>query len=127
MRERPEGLALLQVAAAALREQILPVLKDQERYVGHMVLNALSIAERQLTPDPHPLESERALLEALLKQSHDDEELQACVAGLERELARRIREGAYDNDGLGQRVLWQLTLQRVRESAPRYLKAEGIE
>lgn len=127
MRERPEGLALLQVAATTLREQILPVLTDEQKYAGLMVLNALSIAERQLTPDPRPLEAELALLEGLLKQPAEGEDLRTRVACLERELARRTREGAYDDDGVGQRVLWQITVQRVRESAPRYLKAEGIE
>lgn len=127
MRDRPEGLALLQVAAAALREQLLPVLSEDKKYVALMVLRALSIAERQLTPNDAPLEGERDALEALLKQTRGRSDLRAHVSGLERELARQVRSGAYDDQRVVQRLLWDLTLQRVRESAPRYLESEGIE
>lgn len=127
MREQPAGLALLEIAAETLRNEILPNLPEQSRYAGLMVLNALSIAGRQLTLDESLLSSERELLKALLKETQDEEDVRAHVARLERELARRTRAGAYDDDGLGQRVLWQITLQRVRESAPRYLESEGIE
>jgi hypothetical protein len=141
MRERPEGSELLQIAAATLREQILPALAEGQRYAALMILNAMSIAERQLRLDERPLENEWALLDALLRsdtrrtaveplppEARDEpRDLRAHVTELERELARRVRAGSYDRDGLGQRVLWQISLQRVRESAPRFLESEGIE
>ena len=47
---------------------------------------------------------------------------------LTKELARRIRTGGYDDQNEDvKKFLWETTVQRVRESSPRYLKAEGIE
>lgn len=127
MRDRPEGLSLLQIAASTLREQILPVLSEDKKYVALMVLRALTIAERQLKADELPLERERDVLEMLLKDTHSSGDVRAHVLRLERELARQVRSGMYDEHRVGQRLLWDLTVQRVRESAPRYLESEGIE
>ncbi len=127
MRERPEGAALLSVAAQTLREQVLPVLAEDKKYLVLMVLKALSLAEGQLSGEDPQLQGERELLEGLLKQTASGDDLRACVEKLERELGRRVRQGTYDHDQAGQLVLWKLTLQRVRESAPRYLESEGIE
>lgn len=127
MRERPEGAALLAVAAQTLREQVLPVLAEDKKYLVLMVLKALSLAELQLSGEDPQLRVERELLEALLHQSFPGDDLRACVEKLERELGHRVRQGAYDDDRAGQLALWKLTLQRVRESAPRYLESEDIE
>jgi hypothetical protein len=127
MRERPEGGELLQIAASTLREQLLPTLSEEQKYPLLMALNAIQIAQRHLELDQQPLRNERELLESLLKRRSSEGDLRAQVAELEREFARRVRAGGYDQDGLGQRVLWQITIQRVRESAPRHLESEGIE
>ncbi len=120
MRERPAGSELLAIAERTLREQLLPKLRDEQRHLVLMVLKALSIAERQLTLDESPFDVERAQLEALLGGEG------ASAAELERELASRVRRGACDDDHAAQRVLWDLTLRRVRESAPRLLESEGL-
>ncbi|MFZ5842339.1 MAG: DUF6285 domain-containing protein [Pseudomonadota bacterium] len=127
MRDRPQGHELLVIAAKTFREEILPVLPDEKKYAALMILNALSIAERQQAIGEGPLNDECDLLEVLLDVSPQASELHARAAELNREFARRVRVGAYDDDDIGRHVLWALTLQRVRESAPRYLKAEGIE
>lgn len=127
MRDRPEGLALLQLAAENLREQILPVLAEDKKYVALMILRAMSIAERQLRPDEVSLEGERERLEGLLDQTRPGGGLRAHVGALERELAQQVRKGAHDDRDTVRRLLWDLTVQRVRESAPRYLESEGIE
>jgi hypothetical protein len=127
MRDRPEGLSLIQIAAATFREQILPVLPEDKKYVALMVLRALSIAERQLKSDELPLERERDVLEMLLKEARHQGDVHADVLRLERELARQVRSGKHDTNRAAQRLLWDLTVQRVRESAPRYLESEGIE
>src|SRR4051794_19477704 len=98
MRERPEGQALLQLAVATLREQILPILPDDMKYVGLMIIKAVSIAERQLRLDERPLQSEQSTLEALLDQPREKTDLPGRIAELEREFARRVRGGAYDED-----------------------------
>ncbi|MFZ5698053.1 MAG: DUF6285 domain-containing protein [Pseudomonadota bacterium] len=127
MRDRPQGHELLVIAAKTFREEILPVLPDEKKYAALMILNALSIAERQQATGEGPLNDECDLLEVLLDVSPQASELRARAVELNREFARRVRVGAYDDDDTGRHVLWALTLQRVRESAPRYLKAEGIE
>ena len=127
MRDRPEGLMLLQLAETTLREQLLPALSEDKKYVALMVLKALSIAGRQLSADLGPLVRERDALEAALQVNQRSGDVRADLAALERELAQRVRSGACDEHSGLQRLLWDLTCQRVRESAPRYLESEAIE
>lgn len=127
MRDRPQGHELLAIAAKTFREQLLPALPEEKKYAALMVLNALSIAERQQAIGEGPLNDECDLLEVVLDAEPHNAELHARATELNREFARRIRAGAIDTDDAGRHVLWAITLQRVRESAPRYLKAEGIE
>ncbi len=127
MRDRPQGHELLCIAAKTFREEILPVLPAEQQYTALMILNAMAITERQQAIGEGPLNDECDLLEVMLDVSPQASELHARAVELNREFARRVREGVYDGDDTGRHVLWALTLQRVRESAPRYLKAEGIE
>ena len=127
MRERPEGHDLLAIAVKTLREQVLPAVPEDKKYQVLMVLKALSVAELSLRADESQLIAERAVLESLLKVVSPTESPRPAVEHLEREFGRRLRRGTYDNDPKAQRVLWDLTVQRVRESAPRYLESEGVE
>lgn len=127
MRDRPQGHELLAIAAKTFREHVLPALPEDRKYQALMILNAMSIAERQQEMGEGPLNDECDLLEVVLDTTPKADELHSRAAELNREFARRVRDGAYDNDDTGRHVLWAVTLQKVRESAPRYLKAEGIE
>ncbi len=127
MRDRPQGHELLAIAAKTFREQLLPALPEDRKYQALMILNAMSIAERQQEMGEGPLNDECDLLEVVLDTTPKADELHERAAELNREFARRVRDGAYDNDDTGRHVLWAVTLQKVRESAPRYLKVEGIE
>lgn len=127
MREQPRGDQLLAIAAKTFRDQVLPALPEDRKYAALMILNAMSIAERQLAIGEGPLNDECDLLEVVLDASPEASALHARALELNRELARRVRAGLFDHDDTGQRVLWAVTLQKVLESAPRYLKAEGIE
>lgn len=127
MRDRPLGHDLLAIAAKTFREQLLPALPEEKKYAALMVLNAMSIAERQLETGEGPLNDECDLLEVVLDATPQATELHERALELNREFARRVRTGVYDSDDTGQHVLWAITLQKVRESSPRYLKAEGIE
>lgn len=126
MRDHPRGHELLAIAAKTFREQLLPALPEEKKYAALMVLNAMAIAERQLETGEGPLNDECDLLEVVLDATPRETGLHERAAELNREFARRVRAGAYDDDETGQHVLWAITLQKVRESAPRYLKAEGI-
>lgn len=125
MRDRPQGHDLLAVAAKTFREEILPALPEAQRYAALMVLNAMSIAERQQREGEGPLNDECDILEVVLDFTPQSTDLQGRVLELNREFARRIRSGACDGDEQLQHVLWAITLQRVKESAPRYLKSPG--
>ena len=81
--------------------------------------DAIGIARRQLVQGDAGEARERALLAEVLATG-------GSHAELSRLLAQRIRDGrAKDNPAL-RKLLWQLTLQRVAESAPRYLQQENL-
>lgn len=126
MRDRPQGHELLTIAAQTFRDEILPALPEEKKYTALMILNAMSIAERQQAIGEGPLNDECDLLEVVLDASPQQSELHARAEELNRAFAQRVRDGALDNDETARRVLWAITLQKVRESAPRYLRAEGI-
>jgi len=127
MRDHPQGHALLAIAAKTFREQLLPFLPEDKKYAALMVLNAMSIAERQQAIGEGPLNDECDLLEVVLDYTPQAIDLHERAAELNREFARRVRAGTFDGDEAGMHVLWAITLQRARESAPRYLKAENID
>ena len=114
MREQPDGRALLAIARTVLREQLLPLLPKEQHYSALMIANAMSIAERQLQYGDAPQQAERQALVALLQQEGD-------LVLLQRELVRRIRLGWLDEQTEGQQLLWNMTEQRVKESAPKSL------
>ncbi len=115
MREQPDGQALLAIARSVLREQLLPLLPKEQHYQALMIMNAMSIAERQLQYGDAPQRHERQALAALLQQEGE-------LLALQRELVQRIRAGWLDDQPQGQQLLWQMTEQRVRESAPKSLR-----
>jgi hypothetical protein len=126
VRSRPLGHELLAIAATTLREEILPTLRDDKKYLALMIVNAVSVAERQQRAGERPLHVEAAELERALDVESGESDVQTRVAELSRELARRVREGCCDDDVAIQRVLWTITVARVRESAPRALELEGV-
>lgn len=119
MQTRPDADELLAEVARVLKEDFLPDAPESQQYPLRMMLNALAIARRQIADREEAGEREWIQLSALL-------DMEADQAGLERELARRARSGALDADEGLQALLWQLCWRRVQESAPRYLRQEGL-
>ena len=116
MRECPDGAALLAIAREVLRKELLPLLPGDKAYAALMVANAMGIAERQLRNGEGPQREEQQALAALLGT-------EGTQADLNREFAARIRRGDFDSDAEARRLLWESTVQRVRESAPKALAA----
>ncbi|RKH14555.1 hypothetical protein D7V97_02705 [Corallococcus sp. CA053C] len=116
MRECPDGAALLAIAREVLRKELLPLLPGDKAYAALMVANAMGIAERQLRQGEGPQQKEQQALAALLQR-------EGTLAELNREFAARIRQGDFDEDAEARRLLWESTVQRVRESAPKALAA----
>ncbi len=128
MRDRPQGHDLLAIAAKTFRDQLLPALPEDKKYTAMMLLNALSIAERQLAHGEAALQMEvDALASALQIDVPVDVTLDAQLRTLNRSLAQRVRKGVADDNAELQGLVWAVTLQKVRESSPKYLKAEGID
>ena len=120
MRIQPDGINLLDTVSTLLREQLLPAVKAEHGYEIRMALNALGIARRQLARGESAQETEREAMAALMEMDAQDPEL-------ERHFARQVRAGIVEQDPSLQALLWHHTLERVRESAPRYLRQEGLE
>jgi len=136
MREQPTGEMLLQAARDALKNKVLPLLQgdaaaDAKREVL-MVMNALSIAQRELQMGSEPEEAERASLSDLLSQpspesspksSHDSA---LDIAQANRDLAAQIRAGLADpGTGAHAAVFAHLRLvgeSRLQASNPKALR-----
>jgi len=130
MRDRPLGAELLDIAQKVLREELMPLLPRDKIYTVLMTANAMTIAARQLQIGEEPQQRELHQLWAVLENFEVDETLplREQLTLLIKELARRIRTGGYDDQNEDvKKFLWETTVQRVRESSPRYLKAEGIK
>ena len=120
MRIQPDGVNLLETVGALLKEEILPELEGSKAYELRMALNAIGIARRQLQTGDRVEETEREVLAVMLDAEPED-------ADLERRFAQLVREGTVAGDDALCTLLWNQTLNRVRESAPRYLRQEGLE
>ena len=119
MRIQPDGINLLDTVIKVLSDEVLPSLAAQQQYSVRMAINALGIARRQLARGDAGETQEQALLAELLGAG-------GSHAELSRLLAQRIRDRQANNDPALQKLLWQLTLQRVAESAPRYRQQENL-
>lgn len=119
MRNRPTGEELLACARRVLREKVLPSLPAEHKHPVLMVLNAMSIAERQLHYGQAPEHRELVALSALLDEPFRE------LGAANRSLAIALRNGEGD-PGQPRRaaLLAQLRAigrQRLLESNPKAL------
>ncbi len=134
MRERPTGEELLIIARKVLREELMPLLPDERRYDALMVANAMAIAARQIAFGDAPERRERQNLAGLLGDTVDGDGRTAvneAVGDLHCRLSAQIRSGELDpgtpDHDAARAFLLDITVQKLRESAPRYLAAAGME
>lgn len=120
MRDQPTGEQLLACARRALKDKLLPALDADQRYTLLMVMNAMSIAERQLHEGEAPAQRELEELQALLGSAG------ASLADANREFAKRLREGAADPGQPARAAMFaqlrRTAVGRLRESNPKLLK-----
>lgn len=119
MQTRPDAGELLEEVGRVLKTAFLPSATGEQQYLIRMMLNALAIAGRQIDGQAEVDEREYIQLSALL-------DMEGGLPELEKELARRVRAGEVDGDEGLQALMWQLCWRQVVESAPRYLKQEGM-
>ena len=134
MRERPTGEELLIIARKVLREELMPLLPDERRYDALMVANAMAIAARQIAFGDAPERRERQNLAGLLGDTVDGDGRTAvneAVGDLARRLSAQIRSGELDpgtpDHDAARAFLLDITVQKLRESAPRTLEDAGME
>src|SRR4029077_11600305 len=87
MRNRPTGDELLTCARKVVRDEVLTALPADKRHAVLMVMNAMSIAERQLRYGEAPEREELAAIRRLLGEDFSD------LAVGNRRLCDVIREG----------------------------------
>jgi len=123
MREQPTGESLLQCARDVLKNNVLPMLQGDAKRDVLMVMNAMSIAQRELQQGTAPDEREQQALAQLVGQPVID------VEQANRERAARIRAGVADHE----RTECAAVLNHLREvgksrllaSNPKVLKGQS--
>ena len=122
MRDRPDGAALLDFARAALRD-LAPLLPAERQREATLIARAMAIAAREAAAGDAPLRACQAALAGLLGEGDLDTLL--------RRMATAIRAGDYDapspRRAQVRRLLWAITIQKLRESNPEYLAASGLD
>lgn len=116
MRDRPDGAQLRDLA----RETSLRFADRLEN--AALISRALEIAARELHYGDALVAACRAALCALYGDGDLDD--------LFRRLAAEIRSGAYDAPGMAReqvrRLLWAVTVQKLREGNPAFLEESGL-
>lgn len=124
MREQPTGESLLQCARDVLKNNVLPMLQGDAKRDVLMVMNAMSIAQRELQHGAAPDEREKQALAQLLGEPVFD------VAQANRELAARIRAGVADPESTERAAvlnhLREVGKSRLLASNPKVLKGESV-
>ena len=111
------GAALLRIARAVLKEDLLPALPKERRLEALMVLSALGMAERELegaTP-----EDEAGAIAKLLGAAAGEEQ------DLRRQLAEAIRAGRFDGSAALYRFARSGLEWRLMETDPRELEKDA--
>ncbi|HWA03738.1 MAG TPA: DUF6285 domain-containing protein [Rhizomicrobium sp.] len=88
MMDQPSMRELVEAVRDFLERKAMPELKGHTAFHARVAANALSIVARELEQGPGSAERERERLRALLGRDGSLEELN-------RELCRRIRDGAF--------------------------------
>jgi len=99
---QPDARDLLATARETLLAQLLPALPAQLHYEGRMIASAMLIASRELAQSAACADLERQALAGLLAL-HD--EAAASAKQARAQLARLIRQGAYDSHAARTRLL----------------------
>lgn len=90
MQDRPSGAELLEAIREWIEREAAPALGGRAGYHARVVANALAILEREALLGPGFDAAERERLRSLLGRD-------GTLEDLNRELARRIRDGSLDD------------------------------
>ncbi|HVZ90867.1 MAG TPA: DUF6285 domain-containing protein [Rhizomicrobium sp.] len=114
MMDQPSTRELVEAVRDFLERDAMPALDGRTRFLARVAANALSIVARELELGPGAAAAERDRLAALLGADGTLEELN-------RELCRRIREGAIGPDTPGLKEhLESTTRDKIAIDQPNY-------
>ncbi len=131
MQDRPTPEELLSYARKVLLDSILPIAPDNKRIEVLMIASAMDMATRAAVRGEAPLRTELAALCKIHEiDETEGENLQAAVLRLNHQLVTEIRAGTFDIPS-PQRTevrdhLFETVCDKLRESKPKHLKAEGL-
>ncbi|MHA1600935.1 MAG: DUF6285 domain-containing protein [Alphaproteobacteria bacterium] len=127
MRDKPDGVALLNLARAVLTEELLAELPKAARYRARMIGNAMAIAAREISDGGCIQEAERKALAALYDEAPtpaeraDTEPVDEALSRLNWWLVAEIRAGRRDGDTRVHTLLRDSAIGRLRLANPKAL------
>ncbi|MEE8188712.1 MAG: DUF6285 domain-containing protein [Kiloniellales bacterium] len=134
MPDRPDGVALLELARGQLLEELLPELPEGKRLGARLVANAMAIAARELKAGDRPGRAELAALatlygEAAGKDGPRDpvERVSEAIQRLSWRLASEIRGGKLDGNPEVYDLLRFGTESRLRLTNPKAVGEDDPE
>ena len=121
MRDRPDAEILLALTRQTL-EELAALEPAARREAAGLIERCLAIVERELSYGASGFAECRMMLAALYGENWQE--------GLLARLAADIASGAFDAPGSRRdalyRLLWRITMQKLRESNPDCLAANGL-
>lgn len=124
VRDLPTGPALLALARDVLLHDLMPLLPPEAHLEARLVANSIAIAEREAMAGEG---SEQEILRELEKLYG---EAGSGKPGLLARLARELRVGALEfsepREHHVRKILWRLTIAKLRSANPRFLHANGF-
>ena len=124
MGDLPTGPALLALARDVLLNELMPLLPPTAHLEARLIANSMAIAEREAISGAVPAQAILHELEELYGEGSESE------PGLPRRFARDLRAGAFEEGEPRERdarkILWRLTLAKLRDANPRFLNANGF-
>jgi hypothetical protein len=133
MRDLPASRDLLALAREALLDELAPLLPPERRRDAHLIATVIAIALREGAGEGGREQIERELAEFYAEAAPHPDSLAAC--GERRDVLRRfaadLRNGAFETSPSQQKaaraILWQLTIDKLREGNPQFLVANGFK
>jgi hypothetical protein len=131
MNDRPDARELIAAARAAFTAEVLPVLREELRYTGLMIANAMAIAQREIEAGDAPGRAEYERLRNLLSGRSEPPAQDALYRALEsynRRLADEIRAGRFDGRERAAMLehLRRTTEEKLAVSNPKALHGKEI-
>ncbi len=125
-------MRLLELARAALLDELLPALPRDLSYSARLAANAMAIAARELETGAAPRQAERKALARLLGEDKeglpglaDTETLDEALQRLTWRIAAEIRAGGRDGDPEVFAMLRESARARLKIANPRALSGSG--